>query len=121
MVSDTTAAVAPAWGFSLDTDAGRWLAWLTRATEALAGLVLAVDVLVVFVSVIFRYALHDPVDWAEEIARALMIVLVFLGAATVLARSQHVGVDVFRRLLPAPWQPLLIQLKIGRASCRERV
>ena len=37
MVSDTTAAAAPAWGFSLDTDAGRWLAWLTRATETLAG------------------------------------------------------------------------------------
>jgi TRAP-type mannitol/chloroaromatic compound transport system permease small subunit len=61
-----------------------------------SGAVLAADVLTVFVSVIFRYFLHDPVDWAEEVARALMIVLVFFGAATVLARSQHVGVDLFR-------------------------
>lgn len=103
-------ATLPAWGFRADTQPGRWLAALTRAIEVLSGAVLAVDVLVVFVSVIFRYALHDPVDWAEEVARALMLVLVFFGAATVLARSQHVGVDLFRHLLPTRWQPALMQL-----------
>lgn len=99
----------PAWGFRHDTQPGRWLATLTRWIEYLSGAVLAADVLVVFTSVVFRYALHDPVDWAEEVARALMVVLVFLGAATVLARSQHVGVDLFRLLLPASWQPALMQ------------
>ena len=82
---------------------------LTRALEILAGLVLAVDVVVVFASVIYRYVLHDPVDWAEEIARALMLVLVFFGAATVLARSRHVGVDLFRQMFPARWQATLMQ------------
>lgn len=82
---------------------------VTRAMEWLAGAVLAVDVVMVFLSVVYRYVLHDPVDWAEEIARALMIVMVFLGAATVLARSQHVGADFFRQMLPRGWQPALIQ------------
>lgn len=100
---------APAWGFRHETEPGRWLARLTLATEYLSGAVLAVDVVVVFLSVVFRYMLHDPVDWAEEIARALMIVLVFFGAATVLARSQHVGVDSFRVLLPARWQPAMVR------------
>ncbi|MGH8830155.1 MAG: TRAP transporter large permease subunit [Polaromonas sp.] len=80
-----------------------------RWTEYLAGAVLALDVLVVFISVVFRYFLHDPMDWAEEVARALMVVLVFFGAATVLARSQHVGIDLFRGLFPASWQPALLQ------------
>ena len=102
--------VLPVWGFRADTQPGRWLATLTRTIEVLSGVVLAVDVLVVFTSVVFRYALHDPVDWAEEIARALMLMLVFFGAATVLARSQHVGVDLFRQLLPARCQPALVQL-----------
>lgn len=102
-----TQASAP--GFSVNHASGRWLAWLMRMTEYVAGVVLAVDVLVVFVSVVFRYFLHEPFDWAEEVARALMIVLVFFGAATVLARSQHVGVDLFRGMLPARWQPALIQ------------
>jgi tripartite ATP-independent transporter DctM subunit len=101
---------APSWGFAHETQSGRWLASLTRWTEYLSGAVLAADVLTVFVSVIYRYFLHDPVDWAEEVARALMIVLVFFGAATVLARSQHVGVDLFRLWLPASWQPVMVQL-----------
>ncbi|WP_082524449.1 TRAP transporter large permease subunit [Pseudorhodoferax sp. Leaf274] len=104
------AAAAPTLGFRSDTTAGNWLGRLTRATEALSGIVLAVDVVVVFLSVVFRYFLHDPVDWAEEIARALMIVLVFFGAATVLARSQHVGVDLFRDMLPTRWRPAMIQV-----------
>ena len=102
-------ASADVLGFRLDHAAGRWLAALTRWIEYLSAAVLAADVMVVFVSVIYRYFLHDPVDWAEEIARALMLVLVFFGAATVLARSRHVGVDIFRHLFPARWQPALMQ------------
>jgi len=104
------AAGAPPLGFRSDTTAGTWLSHLTHTTEVLSGIVLAVDVVVVFLSVVFRYFLHDPVDWAEEIARALMIVLVFFGAATVLARSQHVGVDIFRDKLPTRWQPAMVQV-----------
>ena len=104
------AGTAPTLGFRSDTTAGNWLGRLTRTTEALSGIVLAVDVVVVFLSVVFRYFLHDPVDWAEEIARALMIVLVFFGAATVLARSQHVGVDLFRDMLPTRWRPAMVQV-----------
>ena len=106
----SAAAASLPWGFRHETDSGRWLARLASWTEILSGIVLAADVLVVFVSVVYRYLLHDPVDWAEEVARALMIVLVFFGAATVLARSQHVGIDLFRLLLPAPWQPALVQV-----------
>ena len=102
-------AALPAWGFRRDSSAGPWLAGLTRWIEYLSAAVLAADVVVVFLSVVWRYVLHAPVDWAEEIARALMLVLVFFGAATVLARSQHVCIDLFRQLLPHRWQPALMQ------------
>ena len=101
--------VAPL-GFRTDHSTGRFLARLMHIMEYAAGVVLAVDVIVVFMSVVFRYFLHEPFDWAEEVARALMVVLVFFGAATVLARSQHVGVDLFRGYLPTLWQPALIQI-----------
>jgi tripartite ATP-independent transporter DctM subunit len=78
--------------------------------EYAAALILAADVLVVFCSVVWRYFLHDPLYWAEEIARALMAMQVFLGAATALGRAQHVGIDSFRGLLPARWRPACIQL-----------
>lgn len=90
--------------------AGRGLTGLLHVLEYVSGLILALDVLVVFVAVIYRYFLHDPVDWAEEIARALMVMQVFFGAATVLGRERHVGIDTFRGLLPARWSPAMIQL-----------
>ncbi len=90
--------------------AHRVLGGVLDATEVFAALVLAADVVVVLCSVVWRYFLHDPVDWAEEIARALMGMQVFLGAATTLARAQHVGIDSFRNLFPAIWRPVLIQL-----------
>jgi|GEM_PF-2706618 len=108
-------------GFGHETMLARGLARLMRWIEYLCAAVLAADVLVVFLSVIYRYFLHDPFDWAEEVAGALMIVLVFFGAATVLARSQHVGVDLFRGMLPRRWQPALVQLRgcSSRAWCRQ--
>src|SRR3954466_3281331 len=90
--------------------AHRFLNRLLVTTEIIAAVVLASDVMVVLCSVVWRYFLHDPVDWAEEIARALMGLQVFLGAATTLARAQHVGIDSFRNLFPAAWRALLIQL-----------
>ena len=96
--------------FARPRSAHRALGGLLAATEIFAAIVLAADVLVVLCSVIWRYFLHDPVDWAEEIARALMGMQVFLGAATTLARAQHVGIDSFRNLFPARWRPAIIQL-----------
>ena len=80
-----------------------------RVVEAIAAAVLAVDVLVVFTSVIYRYFLHDPLEWSEEVARALMVTLVFIGAAAALGRSRHVGMDYIRGVLPAAWQPYFIR------------
>ncbi len=86
------------------------LAGLLVACEHVAGFLLAVDVLVVFASVIWRYFLHDPLLWAEEIARALMVTQTFLGAAAALGRAQHLGIDSFRGLFPAVWRPAVVQL-----------
>ncbi|NHH84082.1 TRAP transporter large permease subunit [Burkholderia gladioli] len=102
---DSTAPSAARAG----TPLARGLAALLHGIEYFCAAVLAANVAVVFVSVIYRYFLHDPVDWAEEVAGALMIVLVFCGAASVLARSQHVGVDLFRGMLPGRWQATLVQ------------
>jgi tripartite ATP-independent transporter DctM subunit len=87
-----------------------FLARLLTTVEYFSAVVLAVDVLVVFASVIWRYFLHDPLYWAEEAARALMATQVFLGAATAVGRAQHVGIDSFRGLLPASWRPSVVQL-----------
>ena len=80
---------------------------LLLGIEHCAALILAIDVGVVFLSVIMRYFLHQPFDWAEEVAGILMVMLIFLGAATVVGRQKHVGIDVFLGLFPARWREAL--------------
>lgn len=78
----------------------RLAAGLLRTIEYLGGALLAADAAVVFLSVVFRYFLHQPFDWTEEVASGLMTTMVFLGAATVVGRSQHVGIEMLVQMLP---------------------
>lgn len=108
MMSTST---APRAGHGADPLAARpLLARFCAVVEHFCALVLAADVAVVFFSVIMRYFLHRPVDWAEDIAGCLMTTLVFLGGSTVLARRQHVGIEVFRAMLPESWREPAMQL-----------
>lgn len=94
---------------------GKLSRFLTTLTAWAGALVLFINVLVVFASVIWRYALHSPIHWAEEVARALMIALVFFGVATSTAKGGHIGVDLFLRFLPEQVRPYVVHAKIGRA------
>lgn len=82
--------------------------FLTTLTSWAGGLVLLINVLVVFASVIWRYALHSPIEWAEEMARAMMIALVFFGVATSTGRGGHIGVDLFLRFIPESVRPYVV-------------
>lgn len=86
------------------------LGLLLQVVEHAAGLVLATDVAVVFASVVYRYLLHDPLEWTEEVASALLVMLIFLGAATLVGRRGHVGIDVFTRMLSPRWRAAVAEI-----------
>jgi tripartite ATP-independent transporter DctM subunit len=101
---NTARAEASAAPYRVDRPLGRLLVFLLKVTEYLAAAILAVDVAIVFISVICRYFLHRPLEWTEEIASALMVGLVFLGAATVIARRGHASLEAARGLFPESWR-----------------
>lgn len=74
--------------------------YLIKVTSCLGAIVLFANVMVVFTSVVFRYAFHSPLHWAEEVARALMVALVFFGVATSTGQGGHIGIDLFLKFLP---------------------
>jgi TRAP-type C4-dicarboxylate transport system permease small subunit len=49
----------------------------------------------VSLSVFYRYVLAAPIEWADDVARGLMVALSFFGAAGALARSENAGVAFF--------------------------
>jgi TRAP-type transport system small permease protein len=56
---------------------------------------------VVFTQFFTRYALNNSASWTEEIARYLLIGVVFVGASIGVAKNNHIQVDLLYRWLPA--------------------
>jgi len=56
---------------------------------------------VVFYQFFTRYALNNSASWTEEIARYLLIGVVFVGASIGVAKNNHIQVDLLYRYLPA--------------------
>jgi TRAP-type C4-dicarboxylate transport system permease small subunit len=65
---------------------------------------------VIFHQFFTRYALNDSAAWTEEIARYLLICVVFVGAAIGVRKNNHVQVDFFYRILPRPLMRLMSTL-----------
>ena len=101
---------------------------LLRLTDAVAALLLAADLVVVVVSVLLRSWFNAPVEWADDVARGLMVGSSFFGAASAIARLRESGVSFFVDLLPAAprarrrcraapcWSPLYPAMSPGMPS-----
>ena len=57
---------------------------------------LLISILVVTTLQVFsRYVLGNPFEWTEELARFLMIWLVFFGASAGIKRNAHIKIEFF--------------------------
>jgi len=85
----------------LQSGGHRIIASLLVLSDATAAILLAADLLVVCGSVLLRFLFNAPVEWADDVARGLMVGSSFFGAASALARSENLGVAFFIDKLPA--------------------
>src|SRR4030081_3663142 len=81
--------------------AHRIMASLLTLSDAVAAILLAAHFVVVCCSVLLRFLFNAPVEWADDVARGLMVGSSFFGAASALARSENLGVAFFIDRLPA--------------------
>ena len=68
--------------------------WIALALFWLLGLT-------VFYQFVTRYVLNDSAAWTEEVARYMLIGVVFVGATIGVAKNMHIQVDFFYRHMPA--------------------
>ena len=88
-------------GAALSPAGRRWImASLLALSDVIAAMLLAADLLVVCGSVLLRFLFNAPVEWADDVARGLMVGSSFFGAASALARSENLGVAFFIDMLP---------------------
>lgn len=60
-----------------------------------------------FLQVIFRFVIQNPLDFTEELARVLIIWLVFVSAAHAMPKAEHFVVDFVVNLFPRKLSNLL--------------
>lgn len=56
----------------------------------------------VFYQFFTRYVMNDSAAWTEEIARYLLIAVVFTGATIGVVKNNHIQVDFFFKFMPKP-------------------
>jgi TRAP-type C4-dicarboxylate transport system permease small subunit len=54
----------------------------------------------IFYQFFTRYVLNDSAAWTEEIARYLLIAMVFVGVSAMVRMERHIHVDFLYRLMP---------------------
>ena len=63
-------------------------------------ILLALMVVIVFANVVSRYYLHISLAWSEEIARFMLVWLVFLGSFLAYIHDEHLGLDILVKKFP---------------------
>jgi len=67
--------------------------WIALALFWLLGLT-------VFYQFVTRYVMNDSAAWTEEVARYMLIGVVFIGAAIGVSKNNQIQVDFFYRYMP---------------------
>ena len=55
---------------------------------------LVMMVVIVFANVVSRYYLHASLAWSEEVARFMLVWLVFIGSFLAYIHDEHLGLDI---------------------------
>jgi TRAP-type transport system small permease protein len=87
--------------------------WLGRLTAFVAGTILAVMTVLVFLTVIYRYFLLAPISWGEELSRFLFIAVSLLGAAIAMKDRTHFAITILTTRFPVSvrgWLEIMIAL-----------
>jgi C4-dicarboxylate transporter DctQ subunit len=88
----------------MDAKQSNWIEHVEHYLEILISIVSVIAcstlAILLFTSVIFRFVLKIPLSGINEISSYAMIWFVFVGGALALKKGAHVGVDIFKVMLP---------------------
>lgn len=79
--------------------------WVCVAAQALAALLVLIDLVLIGFAVLMRYVLSSPISWGDEIVALSLTAIVMLAAPEVLRRNGHIAVDVVTANLPRRFTP----------------
>ncbi|NVO13472.1 MAG: TRAP transporter large permease subunit [Rhodoplanes sp.] len=96
--------VAPGGLAALKAACARLERGIALLTEVPGAILVVVEVVVLFTGVAFRYGLHKPLVWSDELASILFLWLCMLGAVVAQHKGGHMRLTVVSALFPRPWR-----------------
>src|SRR3954468_15431485 len=97
MTTDVLAAEAGLVETSATPTRSEWAVerWLRRIVEVPAAVVVAAEVLILFVGIVARAGFHRPIVWTDELASILFLWLAIPGSAIAVQRTSHMRLTFF--------------------------
>ena len=93
----SSVSVTPGW-----SRVNRVLAFLEALSLSIARILVVAILAILAAQVVFRFVLNKSLIWSEEVAAWCMVWVVYLGAAALTRRGEHVSIPFFLTLLPEP-------------------
>src|ERR1700731_4647047 len=108
------------WG--AEAEQGKPIPWLDRLNDIVgmlvefpAALLVAAEVVVLLMGVIWRYVLQTPLVWSDELASILFLGLAMLGSIVALRRGEHMRMTAIVGKLPPHLRAFLDLIAIAAA------
>src|SRR5246127_2683904 len=105
-----------------EAERGKPIPWLERLNDIVgmlveipAALLVVAEVVVLLMGVIWRYVLHTPLVWSDELASILFLWLAMLGSIVALRRGEHMRMTAIVGKLPPHLRAFLDLIAIAAA------
>src|SRR5690606_1349215 len=85
----------------------RFIGWTIGVVEAICAVLLVVMIGLLFIGVVFRYAVHAPIFWIDEVNSIVFLWLGMLGSVSAMHRAEHMRLSLFVDMIPERWRPLV--------------
>lgn len=88
----------------------KFLSFLGNIDIIVAGIMLAILIILTFLGVIYRYVLAAPFTWLEEVQTSCLVWIVFAAAGPAFRYGNHVAIEMFVDLMPKSMQKVMTVL-----------
>jgi tripartite ATP-independent transporter DctM subunit len=89
---------------------------LRHLVEASAALLALVEIGILFLGVVARFAFHRPIVWTDELASILFLWLAMLGSVIALQRGQHMRLTAIVSGMAPRWRARAGALAVGASA-----
>ena len=87
--------------------------FIIKGIEVILVVLMFIMIASVGLQVFYRYVLSSPLGWVEEIARACLGWITFLGTSVAIYRAKNIKIHIIRDIIPQKWERMFYFISLG--------